>query len=228
MVLVENRVGHVLLVEDDERLAEAVTRGLQEKAFAVDRVGDGLAALDALDRGGYDVVVLDLMLPKLGGEEVLKAIRARGLATPILVLTAKDQLRDKVAMLNAGADDYLTKPYAFEELVARIQVLLRRGQVPETELVHGSLRLDLLTRQAFRDNQALDLRPREFALLEFFVRRAEQVLSRHMISEHVWGSDYAAYSNVIDVHIRNIRKKLGRPDVIHSVRGSGYMLQERG
>ncbi len=215
----------VLLVEDDKRLAEGVQRGLEERGYTVDCVNDGKAAAEKGRLPGYGVIILDLMLPKMTGEEVLSALRGAGVATPVLVLTAKDQLTDKVTMLNAGADDYLTKPFAFEELLARLGVLVRRAQVPETELSFGDLRIDLLKREAFRGEKKLELRPREFALLEFFLRRPEQVLSRHTISENVWGSDYAAYSNVIDVHVRNIRKKLKKPELLHSVRGAGYVLR---
>ncbi len=215
----------LLLVEDDQRLAEVVRRGLEEKGYEVECVGDGQAALDAGRANEYGLVILDLMLPKLSGEEVLAGLRAAGVSTPILVLTAKDQLTDKVSILNAGADDYMTKPFAFEELHARIGVLQRRQQLPETELAYADLRIDLLSREAFRGKSTLELRPREFALLEFFLRRPEQVLSRHVISENVWGSDYAAYSNVIDVHVRNIRKKLKKPELLHSVRGAGYVLR---
>lgn len=215
----------LLLVEDDQRLAEVVRRGLEEKGYEVECVGDGQAALEAGRANEYALVILDLMLPKLSGEEVLAGLRAAGVSTPILVLTAKDQLTDKVSILNAGADDYMTKPFAFEELHARIGVLQRRQQLPETELAYADLRLDLLKRQVYRGKTLLELRPREFALLEFFLRRPEQVLSRHVISENVWGSDYAAYSNVIDVHVRNIRKKLKKPELLHSVRGAGYVLR---
>ena len=214
----------ILLVEDDNRLSDVVKRGLEEHGNEVDWVADGEAAVQAALNNNYGMIVLDLMLPKLSGEEVLATLRRAHVETSILVLTAKDQLTDKVTVLTAGADDYMTKPFALEELLARIGVLERRHKLPDTGLSYSDLSLNLLTRQVFRGERELDVRPREFALLEFFIRRPEQPLSRHVISEHVWGSDYAAYSNVIDVHIRNIRKKLKKPELLHSVRGTGYIL----
>ena len=219
----------ILLVEDDARVASFVRRGLREENYTVDVGPDGEQALFLAQTGEYDLIILDLLLPKRGGLEVLKTLRSDGLATPILVLTAKDERQDKVAGLNAGADDYLTKPFAFEELLARTRALLRRrGDLTPTALLAADLELDALRHRVTRKGKELTLTNREFALLEYFLRHLNRVVTRTMLAEHVWEHDFDPLSNVIDVHVARLRNKIDggfSPKLLETVLGRGYMLK---
>jgi heavy metal response regulator len=221
----------VLVVEDEERIAEFVRNGLTEHGYAVDVARDGGEALDWADIADFDVIVLDVMLPVRDGVDVCKALRARGLRTPILMLTARDAVEDRVRGLDSGADDYLVKPFAFAELVARLRALTRREpQLLSTVLRLGDLVLDSATREVTRGGRPLDLTAKEYALLEYLMRNPNQVLTRTMIAEHVWNYDFDNATNVIDVHIRNLRRKLDDPfpaKLIQTVRGAGYRISSR-
>ena len=221
----------VLVVEDEERIAEFVRNGLTEHGYAVDVARDGGEALDWADIAGFDVIVLDVMLPVRDGIDVCKTLRARGLRTPILMLTARDAVEDRVRGLDSGADDYLVKPFAFAELVARLRALARREpQLLSPVLRLGDLILDSATREVARGGRPLDLTTKEYALLEYLMRNPNQVLTRTMIAEHVWNYDFDNATNVIDVHIRNLRRKLDDPfpaKLIHTVRGAGYRISSR-
>jgi two-component system response regulator MprA len=220
----------VLVVEDSRRLAGIVKRGLLEEGYTVDNAYDGEEAEYMAETTPFDLIVLDIMLPKKDGLAVCRDLRAKAVNTPILMLTAKDTVEDKVAGLDTGADDYLVKPFAFDELLARLRALLRRARPLDGEQLHfADLSLDTLTRDARRAGQALDLTTKEYELLEFLLRHPRQVLSRDTIFERVWGSDFLGGSNVIDVHIMRLREKLeagGQPRLIQTVRGAGYSLRE--
>ena len=219
----------ILLVEDDARVASFIRRGLREEHYTVDVAPDGEQALFLAQTGEYDLIILDIMLPKRSGLDVLKTLRADGLTVPILILTAKDKLKDKVTGLNAGADDYLTKPFGFEELLARIATLSRRrGDMIPTSLRLADLELDTLRHRVTRDGKPLVLTNREYALLEFLMRHPNQLVTRTMLAEHVWEHDFDPLSNVIDVHIARLRRKIDHEftdKLLHTVRGSGYILQ---
>ncbi len=219
----------ILLVEDDARVASFIRRGLKEENFTVDLVPDGEQAVFSAQDNDYDLIILDLMIPKQSGLEVLKILRTSGTDIPILILTAKDEIKDKVAGLNAGADDYLTKPFGFEELLARVRALLRRrGDLAPAVLKALDLEMDVLRRRVMRGKNELSLTNREYALLEFFLRHPNQVVTRTMLSEHVWEHDFDTFSNVIDVHIARLRRKIDEgfaPPLLQTVRGSGYMLR---
>ncbi len=219
----------ILVVEDERKVASFLRQGLQEEGHAVETAGDGAAALDMLVEGpGYDLVVLDVMLPKRDGFDVLKTLRQRRVQTPVLCLTARDAVSDKVAGLDLGADDYLTKPFAFEAFLARVRALLRRGtgqRAPVLKL--ADLTLDPATRTVTRDGRRITLTTREYALLEYFLRNVGRVLSRPMIAQHVWGLDFDPESNIIDVYVGYVRRKIdgdGERRLLHTVRGAGYML----
>ncbi len=221
----------ILLVEDDETIAEFIIRGLKEAGFAVDRAADGESGLARAVTEPYDVAIVDLMLPGRDGLSVIDTIRARGSRTPVLILSARRSVDDRVRGLQAGGDDYLTKPFAFAELLARVQALIRRatGAAEPTRLSLADLSLDLLTRKVTRGDKVLDLRPREFALLEYLLRNAGKVLSKTMILSHVWGYNFDPNSNVVDVLVSRLRDKLDRPfavKLLHTVRGVGYVLKE--
>ena len=221
----------VLVVEDEERIAEFVRNGLTEHGYAVDVARDGGEALDWADIAGFDVIVLDVMLPVRDGVDVCKTLRARGLRSPILMLTARDAVEDRVRGLDSGADDYLVKPFAFAELVARLRALTRREpQLLSPVLRLGDLVLDSATREVARAGRPLDLTTKEYALLEYLMRNPNQVLTRTMIAEHVWNYDFDNATNVIDVHIRNLRRKIDDPfpaKLVHTVRGAGYRISSR-
>jgi len=207
-----------------------VRRGLVEAGMAVDLAEDGEQALALARSVSYDAIVLDLGLPDRDGLEVLREIRARGCPAPVLVLTARDAVEDRVRGLDGGADDYLGKPFAFAELLARLRVLLRRGAPQSSVLRVGDLVLDAAARRAERAGRPLDLTAKEFALLEYLVRHAGEVVTRTMIAEHVWNLDFDSFSNVIDVYIRYLRRKIDDPfetKLIHTRRGIGYVLQPR-
>ncbi len=219
----------ILVVEDEKKVASFIKRGLEAANYSVDVEHDGEAGLNRLLKGDYDLVILDVMLPKLDGLSLMKQIRQRQVNTPVLLLTARVTVADRVMGLDLGADDYLTKPFAFEELLARVRVLLRRGAAAPAVLAVADLRLDPVTREVTRDNQRIDLTAKEFALLEFLLRRQDQVLSRAIIAQHVWGVNYDTFTNVIDVYVNYLRKKIDsgfEPKLIHTVRGVGYVLKE--
>ncbi|MGE3108867.1 MAG: response regulator transcription factor [Phycisphaerales bacterium] len=215
-----------LVVEDNPKMASAIQRGLRENGYAVDVSGMGFEGEDLAAGGQYDVIVLDLMLPDRDGVEVCRNLRRRCIKTPILMLTALSSTGDKIAGLDAGADDYLTKPFEFEELLARLRSLLRRGEASEgRHLECDGLTLDLYTRRAEREGKFVDLSNKEFALLEYFMRNPNRVLSRSQIAEKVWDMNFDSGSNVIDVYVSGLRKKVDRGferQLIHTLKGAGY------
>ena len=219
----------ILLVEDDARVASFIRRGLREEQYTVDLARDGEEALFLAQTGDYDLIVLDLMLPKRSGLDVLKTLRTDKFTAPIIILTAKDELGEKVKGLDAGADDYLTKPFGFGELLARIRALLRRrGDLVPTVLRAADLELDTLRHRATRRGKPLTLTNREYALLEFLLRHPNELVTRTMLAEHVWEHDFDPLSNVIDVHIARLRRKIDDEfpqKLLHTVRGRGYILQ---
>jgi DNA-binding response OmpR family regulator len=219
----------ILVVEDERKVAAFVRQGLVEEGHAVEVAADGAAALEAVAEGPpFDLVVLDVMLPKRDGLDVLKSLRALRIQTPVLLLTARDGVADKVAGLDAGADDYLAKPFAFEEFLARVRALLRRGRGrAEPVLRLADLSLDPATRAVLRGSRRLSLTAREYALLEYFLRNTGRVLTRPMITQHVWGMDWDPESNIVDVYVGYLRRKVdadGEPRLLQTVRGAGYML----
>lgn len=222
----------VLLVEDEPRLATLVRRGLTEEGHAVDIADTGEDALEWMRAASYDVLVLDIMLPGISGVEVCTRIRASKNHLPILLLTAKDAVEDRVLGLDAGADDYLTKPFAFAELAARLRALNRRPrEAVETVLKAGDVRVDPARMQVWKNDQTIALPNKEFRILEYLMRNPNRVLTRTMIADHVWDYDFPNVTNVIDVHIRSLRKKLDDPypgTLIQTVRGVGYRLQASG
>ena len=218
----------VLLVEDEARIADFVTRGLSEQGYAVDVASDGEEALQWTDVASFDLVVLDVMLPRLSGIEVCKTLRQRGFQAPVLMLTARDAVEDRVRGLDVGADDYLVKPFAFAELLARLRALTRRPpHAPTAVLTVGDLKLDTSTLEVSRRGRVIDLTSKERVLLVYMMRHPDQVLSRTMIAEHVWNYQFDNATNVIDVHIRNLRSKIDEPfgqKLIQTVRGAGYRI----
>ncbi|GBD32827.1 MAG: DNA-binding response regulator [Gemmatimonadales bacterium] len=219
----------VLVVEDDRTVGQFVKRGLEEQLIQVDLVGDGPEALQMASQGHYDVIVLDLRLPGLSGVEVLRMLRDRGVTTPVLVLTAQDALESKVQALRLGADDYVTKPFAFEELLARVEALGRRPRdIAPPVLKVGDLTIDTGKREVRRGSKVVDLTPKEYAVLEYLARNRERVLSRTLITEYAWGYHFDPGTNLVDVVINRLRKKVdqghGRK-LIHTVRGVGYVLK---
>jgi two-component system OmpR family response regulator len=222
----------VLIVEDEEKLAGLLRRGLVEESHAADVAASGEDALWMAQATEYDAIVLDLMLPGIDGIEVCRRLREAGVWSPILMLTARDRVADRVGGLDAGADDYLTKPFAFDELLARLRALVRRGAGKRPAvLVVGDLRLDPATRRVWRAAEEIPLSSKEFAVLETFMRRPGRVLSRFDLLEHAWDSGYEHRSNVIDVYVRYLRKKIDRPfgrASLETVRGAGYRLRADG
>lgn len=215
----------ILIVEDEPRLVSFLEKGLRASGFATSVAEDGSTALAKASEEDFDLILLDLGLPDIDGLEVLRELRRRGLKLPVLILTARDELDEKVHGLNSGADDYVTKPFRFEELLARVRVRLRSGGTSEvTVLRSAGIELDLRTRIATADDIAVELTAREFTMLETFLSHPGQVLSREQLLSHVWGYDHDPGSNVIDVYIGYLRKKLG-PDRIQTVRGMGYRLR---
>jgi two-component system, OmpR family, response regulator len=220
-----------LLVEDDATIAEFVARGLREAGFAVDCADDGEAALEGILQHPYDVAVIDLMLPRRDGLSVIDEMRRRRITTPVLILSARRTVDDRVKGLQAGGDDYLTKPFAFAELLARVQALVRRAtRTPEpTTLSVDGLVLDLLSRRVTRNGKPIELRPREFALLEYLMRNPGRVVSKTMILSHVWEYSFDPQTNIVDVLVSRLREKVDRPfdqKLLHTVRGVGYVLRE--
>jgi two-component system OmpR family response regulator len=219
-----------LLVEDDATIAEFVARGLREAGFAVDQAIDGEAGLDLAATEPYDVAIVDLMLPKRDGLTLIEALRARGLTTPVLILSARRSVDDRVRGLQSGGDDYLTKPFAFAELLARVQALVRRASrtVEPTTMSVDDLVVDLLSRKVTRGGTAIELRPREFALLEYLMRNAGKVVSKTMILSHVWDYNFDPQTNIVDVLVSRLREKIDKPfpaKLLHTVRGVGYVLR---
>jgi two-component system response regulator MprA len=222
----------ILVVEDDRSTSTMLRRNLAYEGFAVDVADSGPSALDHVRDRQPDLIVLDVMLPGFDGFEVLRRLRAAGERTPVLMLTARDALDDRVAGLEGGADDYLVKPFAFRELLARIHVLLRRQQADEIETLRfGDLSLDTGTRQASRAGRVIELSTTEYELLAFFMRNPNQVLPRTRLIERVWGYDFNGESNVLEVYVGYLRRKLeehGEPRLIQTVRGTGYVLRDSG
>ncbi len=220
----------ILVVDDDPKMLSLMRRGLSFDGYAVELAADGEEALRSARESAPDLVVLDVMLPGLDGVEVCRRLRAGYPDLPILMLTAKGRVPDRVAGLDAGADDYLVKPFAFDELLARIRALLRRAGPREEDLLRfADLTLDAATREVWRGSRGIGLTTKEFELLEFLLRHPRQVLSRDLIFERVWGSDFLGESNIIDVHVMRLRDKLeveGEPRLIHTIRGAGYSLRE--
>jgi len=222
----------ILIVEDEPKLAGLLRRGLRKEGMAVDLAGKGEDALWKAESTEYDAIILDLMLPGIDGFEVCRRIREAGVWSPVLMLTARDSVGDRVAGLDSGADDYLTKPFSYAELLARLRALMRRGAVVRpTELTVGSLRLDPARRLVWRGNTEIELSAKEFALLETFMRRPGEVLSRFDLLEHAWDYDYENRSNVVDSYVRFLRRKIDKPFGVKSletVRGAGYRLRDDG
>ncbi|MCK0438899.1 response regulator transcription factor [Gordonia alkaliphila] len=218
-------MNRILIAEDEERIASFIEKGLRANGFVTTTVGDGTHALELTRQGGFDLVILDIGLPGMDGFEVLTALRAEKVPTPVIILTARDGIGDTVAGLEGGADDYMTKPFRFEELLARVRLRVRAGEaVPEVSvLTVDGLSLDLRTRRAQTGGRTVDLTAREYVLLELFLRHPGQVLAREQILSHVWGYDFDPGSNIVDVYVRALRKKIGA-DAIVTVRGMGYRL----
>jgi len=230
----------VLIIEDEDKIARLLELELGYEGYRTGRAGSGTEGLELYREGGWDLILLDVMLPGLSGIEVLRRIRASDPLTPVILLTAKDSVEDKVSGLDLGASDYVTKPFEIEELLARIRSSLRVSaariarqeavvDVAEEFLAIGDLRLNEQTREVYRRERRIDLTPREFDLLVFLLRNQRQVLSREQMIREVWGYDYAGDTNVVDVYIRYVRKKIdetGLPELIHTVRGVGYVLKE--
>jgi heavy metal response regulator len=221
----------ILVVEDEPKIADFLGRGLTESGHSVDIAGDGEEALHWPSVADFDLIILDVMLPAVDGVEVCRRLRKGGIRTPILMLTARDTVDDRVTGLDAGADDYLVKPFAFAELLARIRALSRREPVLlGNELQVGDLVVDTVARTVVRAGQQVDLTAKEFALLEFMMRHPNQVLSRTVIAEHVWNYDFDNATNVIDVHVKNLRKKIdgaAKDKLIQTIRGAGYRISAR-
>ena len=221
----------ILVIEDDATAAAYITKGLTEAGYTVDHAADGREGLFMASDSSYDAVILDRMLPALDGMAVLGALRAAGIETPVLILSALASADDRVTGLHAGSDDYLAKPFVFAELLARIRLLLRRrgaGTAAETRLQCANLEMDLLTRRVRRGERKLDLQPREFRLLEYLLRHQGEVVTRTMLLEAVWDYHFDPGTNVIDVHISRLRRKIDadEPPLLHTVRGAGYRLGE--
>lgn len=219
----------VLVVDDDRRLCATIKKGLVESSYAVDIAYDGEEGLDYGETNFYDLIVLDIMMPKMDGIETCTRLRAKKIDTPILMLTAKDAVEDVVKGLDAGADDYLVKPFAFDELLARVRALVRRKSMSKSPLLEsGGLTLDTRTREVRRQGELVDLTTKEYMVLEYFMRHPGVVVTRTMIEEHAWDEEFDAESNVIDVYVRRLRRKIdvaGNPSVIQTVRGAGYKLR---
>jgi two-component system copper resistance phosphate regulon response regulator CusR len=219
----------VLVIEDDHKVARFIEKALQQESYAVDVLHDGIAAGDQAGAVDYDAVVLDLMLPDRTGFQVLRDIRARKQSLPVIILTAKDSLDERIAGLDAGADDYMTKPFALAELSARLRAQLRRGAPRETVLRVGDLEVDTVRRTVRRAGVLVALKPKEYALLEFLMRHSDRPVTKSLIIEHVWDIHFDSISNVVEVHINSLRNKIDRgfaAPLIHTIRGVGYVLTD--
>jgi two-component system OmpR family response regulator len=221
----------ILIVEDEKKLADALGKGLELKGYSVDTVADGKKALTriSLHRNDYDLIILDLMLPSMDGHEVCKQAREMGVTTPILILTARSETEKKVDLLLSGADDYLVKPFSFEELSARVHALLRRpSESVPVSLTIADITLNPVERTVERGGEDISLTLKEFGLLEYFMRHPNQVVNREDLLSHLWDFNYESFSNVVDVHVKNLRRKLGEagdPGILETVRGIGYRLR---
>ena len=222
----------ILVVEDEKKVADFIQRGLEEEGFIVDVAYDGEEGVNKAESTTYNLILMDIMMPKKDGLTAIKEIREKKISTPILCLTAKDTVDDIVHGLKIGSDGYLTKPFAFAELLARSRALIRRGdQDRGAELFFADLRIDPVGHKVWRDGNELDLTSKEYALLEFFMRNPNQVLTRFMIAEHVWDYTFDSFTNIIDVYVNYLRKKVDldyEKKLIHTVRGAGYILKEEG
>lgn len=221
----------LLLIEDDKMIASFILKGLKEAGFAVDHARDGEDGLHLALHEPYDVVIVDLMLPKIDGLTCIESMRKNKVNTPVLILSAKRAVEDRVKGLQTGSDDYLTKPFAFAELLARIQALIRRasGTTEPTSLTVGDLRMNLLTHEVIREGKKIDLQPREFSLLEYLMRNQGRIVSKTMIMEHVWDYNFDPQTNVVEARISKLRDKVDREfskKLIHTVKGVGYVLKE--
>ena len=221
----------ILIVDDDRRLCAIIKRGLLEEAYAVDLAYDGEEGEYLAEVNPYDLIILDIMLPNKDGIEVCHELRARGINTPVLMLTAKDAVEDRVRGLDTGADDYLVKPFAFNELLARVRALLRRDGMPRSpELGVGDLTLNTLTRHVWRGGRPIELTTKEYVILEYLMRHPDAVVTRTMIEEHAWDYDFDSLSNLVDVYINRLRRRIdvaGEDSLIQTVRGAGYRLRAR-
>ena len=221
----------ILVVEDNVALAKSLKKGLEKNGFAVDLYGDGIEAADHIivAHQDYDLVILDLMLPGRSGNDICISMRERGITTPIIILTASDEIAKKLVLLNSGADDYIVKPFSFDELVARVRAVIRRPpQLINDEVTYGALRLVSSSHRAFVDTIELNLTAKEFAILELFIRHPDQILKREFIQDHVWDQSFNTLSNVVDVHVKNLRKKLegtAAASYLETVSGVGYRLK---
>ena len=220
----------VLLVEDDVRIANFVAKGLRENAYAVDTAADGEAGLYQAEINEYDVIILDVMLPKKDGFEVCRELREKEIKTPVLMLTARDAIEDRVSGLDFGADDYLTKPFAFDELLARIRALLRRNkEIRPAKIVIADLEIDTSAQRIWREGREISLTTKEYALLEYLAREKGRVVGREEISTHVWDENFDAFSNLIEVYVKRLRSKMDenfKVQLIHTRRGAGYILDD--
>ncbi|MBN1559686.1 response regulator transcription factor [candidate division KSB1 bacterium] len=222
----------ILLIEDDKKIAAAVSKGLRDEGYAVDVASDGLIGEEFAQTNNYDAIILDIMLPKQDGWQTCAQIRAAGVLTPILMLTALDDVNDKIRGLDEGADDYLVKPFHFGELLARLRSLIRRGtDVRSTRVEKFGVILDVATHKAYRDGHEIALSAKEFALLELFMMHAGKILSRQAISEHLWDINFDPRSNVIEAFVKFLRQKIDKcfdKPLIHTVRGAGYLFSDEG
>jgi heavy metal response regulator len=220
----------ILVVEDEKKVASFIKRGLEEENFTVEVAHDGEEGLYMGETNPYDLILMDVMLPKMDGLAVVKELRNRNVLTPVLCLTAKDTVEDIVSGLDSGSDDYLTKPFAFAELLARVRALLRRGTKDRgAEIRFADLRLDPVDHKVWRSGKEIELTAKEYGLLEYFMRNPNQILTRTMIAEHVWDYTFDSFTNIIDVYVNYLRKKIDRDydkKLIHTVRGVGYILKE--
>ncbi len=220
----------VLIIEDDKKIASFITRGLKQAGFAVDHADNGEDGLRALLEGPYDSAIVDIMLPRLDGLALIEELRRQKVNTPVIILSAKHSVDDRVRGLQAGGDDYLTKPFSFSELLARLQALIRRstGMAEATRLAVRDISINLLTREVAREGRKIDLQSREFALLEYFLRNTDRVVSKTMILEHIWGYNFDPQTNVVDVLVCRLRNKIEKDfdrKLIHTIRGIGYVFK---
>jgi DNA-binding response OmpR family regulator len=217
----------ILLVEDEKGVANFIKKGLEEEHYTIDHALDAEEGLSFISINEYDMIILDIMLPNMSGIELCREVRKKGIQSPIMMLTARDTIDDKVAGLDSGADDYMTKPFSFDEFLARVRALLRRKQDKLTELICGELKIDALAHRAYVGDKEILLRPKEYAILVYLLRNKGRVLSRTQILENIWGYDFNPNTNIVDVHIKSLRERLDEANIlnlIRSVRGVGYMI----